>query len=88
MPITSALTKPLKDNPTPLIPRGNKAIGLIVARDFGADGGIFHGRITAVNCEGRRVHYHVTYNDGDEEDFDYEEMKFAVELQQAGALGT
>ncbi len=41
-----------------------------------------------MDCEGRRIHYHVTYDDGDEEDFDYEEMKCAVELQQAVALGT
>jgi hypothetical protein len=38
--------------------------------------------------EGRRIYYHVTYDDGDEEDFDYEELKFAVDLQQAIALGT
>jgi hypothetical protein len=61
---------------------------LIVARDFGADGGIHHGNISAVDAQGRRVHYHVTYDDGDEEDFDYEEMKYAVELQQSLALGT
>jgi hypothetical protein len=36
----------------------------------------------------RRIHYHVTYDDGDEEDFDYEELKYAVELQQSVALGT
>ncbi len=53
----------------------NKAIGLIVARDFGVDGGIYHGKIAAVDCEGRRVHYHVRYDDGDEEDFDYDEMR-------------
>ncbi len=68
--------------------RGNKAIGLIVARDFEVDGGIYHGTITSVDCEGRRVHYHVRYDDGDEEDFDYDELRFAVELQQAVALGT
>ncbi len=88
IPFTATLTKPLASQPTPLIPRGNKAIGLIVARDFGVDGGIYHGTITAVDCEGRRVHYRVRYDDGDEEDFDYEEMRFAVELQQAVALGT
>jgi hypothetical protein len=48
-------------------------MGLIVARDFGADGGIYHGRITAVDMSGRRTYYHVTYDDGDEEDFDFEE---------------
>ncbi len=41
-----------------------------------------------MDLSGRRVHYHVTYDDGDEEDLDYEEVKFAVELQQAVALGT
>jgi hypothetical protein len=88
VPITATLTKPLPDRPTPLLPTGKEAIGLIVARDFGPDGGIFHGRISAVNMEGRRVHYYVTYDDGDEEDFDFEELKYAVELQQSVALGT
>jgi hypothetical protein len=88
IPITATLTKPLKGGPNTGIPTGIDAIGLIVARDFGANGGIFHGRISAVDMEGRRVHYHVTYDDGDEEDFDYEEMKYAIELQEAIALGT
>ena len=88
VPITKMLSKPPKILPTPSVPKGNDAIGLIVARDFGADGGIYHGRITAVDMEGRRIHYHVTYDDGDEEDFDYEELKYAVELQQSVALGT
>jgi hypothetical protein len=88
VPITATLTKPLPDKPTPLMPTGLDAIGLIVARDFGPDGGIFHGRISAVDMEGRRVHYHVTYDDGDEEDFDFEELKYAFELQQSVALGT
>jgi hypothetical protein len=88
VPITATLTKPLTDRPTPVMPTGMDAIGLIVARDFGPDGGIFHGRISAVDMEGRRVHYHVTYDDGDEEDFDFEELKYAVELQQSVALGT
>jgi hypothetical protein len=61
---------------------------LIVARDFGADGGIYHGKISAVDLQGRRAYYHVTYDDGDEEDFDYEELKYAVQLQQLIALGT
>jgi hypothetical protein len=87
VPITTTLTKPLDKNPTTVIPRGIKAIGLIVARDFGVDGGIYHGKITSVDFEGRRVHYHVRYDDGDEEDFDYDEMLFAVELAQAVALG-
>ncbi len=88
VPITATLTKPLPDRPTPLMPTGLDAIGLIVARDFGPDVGIFHGRISAVDMDGRRVHYHVTYDDGDEEDFDFEEMKYAFELQQSVALGT
>ena len=37
--------------------------------------------------EGRRTYYHCTYDDGDEEDFDYDELKYAVELQQMIALG-
>jgi hypothetical protein len=36
--------------------------------------------------EGRRTYYHATYDDGDEEDFDYEELRYAVELQQSIAL--
>ncbi len=72
-----------------MTPKGNDALELIIiARDFGAEGGIFHGRITAVDMDGRRTHYHVTYDDGNEEDFDYDELKYAVELQQAIALGT
>ncbi len=86
-PITLIIARKRFDT-SPLIPQGNDAIGLIVARDFGADGGIFHGKISAVDLEGRRVHYHVTYDDGDEEDFDYEELKYAVQLQQSIALGT
>jgi hypothetical protein len=88
VPITTTLSKPPKKLPTPGLPKGKEAIGLVVARDFGADGGIYHGRITSVDMEGRRIHYHVTYDDGDEEDFDFEELKYAVELQQSVALGT
>ncbi len=88
VPITTVLSKPPKEVPTSVIPKGNEAMGLIVARDFGVDGGIYHGRITAVDMSGRRTYYHVTYDDGDEEDFDFEELKYAVELQQAVALGT
>jgi hypothetical protein len=53
IPITATLTKPLKGGPKTGIPTGTDAIGLIVARDFGANGGIFHGRISAVDMEGR-----------------------------------
>jgi hypothetical protein len=88
VPITTTLRKPPKELPTPVCPKGNDAIGLIVARDFGADGGIYHGKITAVDIDGRRTYYHVTYDDGDEEDFDYDELKYAVDLQEALALGT
>jgi hypothetical protein len=88
VPVPVLLSKPPKQKPAPEIPKGLDAIGLIVARDFGTDGGIYHGIISAVDMEGRRIHYHVTYDDGDEEDFDYDELKFAVELQQSIALGT
>jgi hypothetical protein len=87
-PIAVSLRKPPKQKADEEIPKGRAAIGLIVARDFGDEGGIFHGRITEVDMEGRRPYYRVTYDDGDEEDFDYEELKFAVEFQQAIALGT
>ncbi len=71
-----------------MIPKGLNAISLIVARDFGTQGGIFHGTITSVGMEERRTHYHVRYDDGDEEDYDYAELEYAVELQQLVALGT
>ncbi len=38
--------------------------------------------------EGRRHHYHVVYEDGDEEDYDFAELNFAVELQKAFTNGT
>jgi len=87
IPITTTLRNPPKVLPTPVCPKGNDAMGLMIARDFGVDGGIYHGKITAVDMNGRRTYYHVTYDDGDEEDFDYDELKYAVGLQEAVALG-
>jgi hypothetical protein len=87
VPIACQLSQPPKTIPELEIPKGQDAIGLVIARDFGAPEGIFHGRITAVDTEGRRAYYHATYDDGDEEDFDYDELKYAVELQQTIALG-
>ncbi len=37
---------------------------------------------------GRRYHYHVKYDDGDDEDYDYAELEFAVELLQSLVNGT
>jgi hypothetical protein len=63
-----------------IMPVGAQCVGLDVARDFGPQIGIFKGKITYVNEEGRRHYYHVLYEDGDEEDYDFEEMEFAAEL--------
>ena len=63
-----------------IMPVGAQCVGLDVARDFGPQIGIFKGKITSVNTEGRRHYYHVLYEDGDEEDYDFEEMEFAAEL--------
>jgi hypothetical protein len=46
VPFSVILRKPPpKQKPDPETPKGLDAIGLIVARDFGGEGGIFHGRI-------------------------------------------
>ena len=63
VPIAVTLRKPPKQKADEEIPKNRAAIGLIVARDFGDEGGIFHGRITEVDMEGRRPYYHVTYDD-------------------------
>ncbi len=59
-----------------------------MACDFGPEVGIFHGKVAWVDMEGRRHHYHVVYEDEDEEDYDFAELNFAVELQKAIANGT
>ncbi len=45
-------------------------------------------KITSFYTGGRRHHYHVVYDDGDEEDYDFEEMEFAAELQYKLMTGT
>jgi hypothetical protein len=69
-------------------PKGYACIGLRVARDFGPELGIFHGKVVSVDMEGRRHHYHIVYEDEDEEDYDFAELNYAVELQKAIANGT
>jgi hypothetical protein len=71
-----------------IMPLGAQCVGLDVARDFGSQIGIFKGKITSVNTEGRRHYYHVLYEDGDEEDYDFEEMEFAAELHYKLQRGT
>jgi hypothetical protein len=71
-----------------VMPKGLACIGLQVARDFGANIGIFKGRITKVDMGSRSHHYHVVYDDGDEEDYDFEEMEFAAELHYKIMRGT
>ncbi len=71
-----------------IMPVGAQCVGLDVARDFGPQIGIFKGKISSVNTEGRRHYYHVLYEDGDEEDYDLEEMEFAAELHYKLQRGT
>ncbi len=71
-----------------IMPVGSECVGLEVARDFGPKVGIFKGKITSVDTGGRRHHYHVLYDDGDEEDYDFEEMEFAAELHYKIQRGT
>ncbi len=71
-----------------IMPVGSECVGLEVARDFGPKIGIFKGKITSVDTGGRRHHFHVLYADGDEEDYDYEEMEFAAELHYKIQTGT
>jgi hypothetical protein len=42
-----------------IMPVGAQCVGLEVARDFGPKIGIYKGKITSVDTEGRRHHYHV-----------------------------
>jgi hypothetical protein len=71
-----------------IMPIGAQWVGLEVTRDFGPKIGIYKGKITSVDTEGRRHHYHVVYDDGDEEDYDYEELEFAAEMHYKIERGT
>ncbi len=68
-------------------PRGDACIGLHVARDFGSEHGVCMGTIVSVDLNRRRPLYHVLYNDGDEEDFDDQELCYAFELHEAHKNG-
>ena len=67
----------------------HQLIGSRVAKDFGADG-IFYGRVIGYHPPGRDKHgalkpelFSIVYTDGDEEDFDLEELKHAMQFAQA-----
>jgi hypothetical protein len=81
-PITDLL-KALKDKVETVMPEGEQAVGAGIARDFGKDLGAFKGQVQNVQAVRRRHIYHVKYEDGDSEDFDAEEYKYAYELRQA-----
>ncbi len=65
------------------MPEGDEAVGAGIARDFGKDLGLFKGKVEHVQTVRRRHVYHVKYEDGDSEDFDDGEYKYAYELRQA-----
>jgi hypothetical protein len=68
--------------PTLVMPKGLDCIciGLQVACDFDPKIGIFHGNIVSVDMKKRRHRFHVVYDDGDEEDYDFAELEYAVQL--------
>ncbi len=61
-------------------PKGEAAIGVEIARDFGGAAGICCGKIVSVDVVTRRPFYHVVYSDGDEEDYDDAELQYAIDL--------
>ena len=61
-------------------PKGETAIGVEIARDFGGAVGICCGKIVRVDVVTRRPLYHVVYSDGDEEDYDDAELQYAIDL--------
>ena len=69
------------------VPKGEAAVGVGVARDFGKDLGIFKGKVVHVRKNRHRDIYHILYEDGDEEDFDVEEYEFAYELRLGLEIG-
>jgi hypothetical protein len=82
VPITATL-KAVKDKVEAVMPQGEEAVGAGIARDFGKDLGVFKGQVAHVEAVRRRHVYHVKYEDGDSEDFDEEEYKYAYDLRQA-----
>jgi hypothetical protein len=69
-------------------PKGEAAIGVEVARDFGGNHGICFGKIEMVDSTTRRPLYHCVYADGDEEDYDDGELQYAIDLHFAVKVGT
>ena len=68
-------------------PKGEAAIGVEVAHDFGGAFGICSGKIVRVDLVTRRPLYHVIYSDGDEEDYDDGELQYAIDLHFAVKTG-
>jgi hypothetical protein len=68
-------------------PKGDACIGLHIARDFGGEHGVCKGTIVSVDLNRRRPLYHVLYDDGDEEDYDDQELRYAIELHEAHKNG-
>jgi hypothetical protein len=77
------LLKAVKDKVETVMPEGEQAVGAGIARDFGTELGVFKGKVHHVQAVRRRHVYHVKYEDGDSEDFDADEYKYAYELRQA-----
>ena len=84
----SATIRAVKDKVETVMPEGEGAVGAGIARDFGKDLGVFKGQVAHVEAGRRRHVYHVKYDDGDSEDFDAEEYRYAYELRQALDNGT
>jgi hypothetical protein len=69
--------------PAVSVTKGDACIELQVARDFGGPHGVCKGPIVSVDLNRRRPLYHILYDDGDEEDFDDQELQYALELHDA-----
>ncbi len=54
----------------------------------GGEHGVCVGTIVSVDVHRRRPLYHVLYDDGDEEDYDEQELRYAMELHEAHKNGT
>ena len=69
--------------PTTTSPQGQAetCVGIAVAKDFGPEfGGVFYGQVTKVDTERKQANedlFHVTWEDGDEEDLNGAELTVA-----------
>jgi hypothetical protein len=77
------LAKTIQTQAIQTIPEGQETVGSGIARDFGKDMGVFKGKVMHVQAVRRRDIYHVEYEDGDSEDFDLDEYRYAYEMRQA-----